>query len=168
MHLSSSDIYSIAVVYTAIMIESLLQCCGFQGDLQSYNHACSRSTTQHTCCNDNDDDESDPAKAKTFLQRGCIYQEGKNFEKAIILYKQALQLDPTSIDAHYNLATVLHNLNRVEDAIKFYKRTISLKQDHQQSFYNLGYIFYGQKNYQDSIKYFTRAAELNCDDLGEN
>jgi tetratricopeptide (TPR) repeat protein len=53
-------------------------------------------------------------------------------------YRTAIILNPTHVDAHYNMASALQELNMPEDAEKYYKRTLALASDHHMAYYNLG------------------------------
>jgi len=86
----------------------------------------------------------------------------------MISYSKCLTIDPLSIDACYNLATILHETKRYEEAEKFYRKTISVKSDHQLAYYNLGHMYYDEKRYKESIQSFLRAVELDSSDIGDS
>jgi len=93
-------------------MDTFLNCCGFRGgDLDADGQTCFRF-----------DEESDPVKAKACLALGCAFQEQKSYEKAVVYYKECLKLDPSCSDAHYNIATILQETNKIEESIRFYKR----------------------------------------------
>ncbi len=50
-------------------------------------------------------------------------EQGK-FEDAIAAYKKAMELNPESTDAHYNLGLILRKQGKLEEAIAHYKTVI--------------------------------------------
>lgn len=59
-----------------------------------------------------------------------FYQEGK-WEQALTQFQEALKIDPTFPEAHFNMALTLHQLKRHEEAAQHFKRAGELSPDNQ-------------------------------------
>jgi len=63
-----------------------------------------------------------------FLLKGAMTMlSRKHFEKAVMLFKEVLELSPNSFEALSGLVTALHQLGNVEDSIKFAKRGLQIE-----------------------------------------
>jgi len=62
-----------------------------------------------------------------FLLKGAMTMlSRKHFEKAVFLFKEALELSPGSFEALSGLVTALHQLGYLEESINFAKRAVQL------------------------------------------
>ena len=70
-----------------------------------------------------------------YYNLGWIYEGREEFERAEELYRRALAIDPTLVDAHLGLASALLNRGRVEEAESSIRRALELD---PQNVYGLG------------------------------
>jgi tetratricopeptide (TPR) repeat protein len=66
----------------------------------------------------------DPNSADAYNNRGTVYSDLKEYERAIEDYNKTIELDPNSADAYNNRGTVYYNLMQYERAIEEYNKTI--------------------------------------------
>jgi hypothetical protein len=106
------------------------------------------------------------------LDRGLASHEAADYPSAAMHYKAAVQLEPDSLQAQYNLGVVLGHQNRHREAIPHYEAAVQIKPDFTGALNNLGLL----------LRYFTaeddrarglldRALQLdpgNWDVLGHN
>ncbi|MGI0479732.1 protein kinase domain-containing protein [Geminocystis sp. CENA526] len=99
--------------------------------------------------------------ASGYFKTGYNYRELKQYEKAIIDYTKAIELDPNYIYAYNNRGVVYENLKEYEKAIMDYTKAIELDPNYKSAYNNRG-IVYGQlKEYEKAIMDYTKAIELD-------
>ena len=86
---------------------------------------------------------------------------------AVVLYNKAIQLEPKSIQAHFQLGTMFMKQKDYVAATKSYENVIELKPDFSDAFFNLGFINVLSKDYDRAEEMYARAVALNPDYLDE-
>lgn len=76
-------------------------------------------------------------------------------------FKQALDLDPGLVPAHYNLGRVGQLLGQAEEAAAHYRRALQLDPGHSEALNNLGIILQGQQHLGAAREHFEKAAVRN-------
>lgn len=66
---------------------------------------------------------------------GKVYLLLKRYETAEVAYKEALKIDPKYVNAHYGLAEVYLQQNRLEEALEELQRVVELAPDSQEAKY---------------------------------
>jgi Flp pilus assembly protein TadD len=69
-------------------------------------------------------------RALEFIQSGISARQSGDFNRALSLYKQALALEPRSVDAHNGLAATYIGLGKIDDAIKEHRLAIECSPGH--------------------------------------
>ena len=83
--------------------------------------------------------EVDPDYYNAYIQLGLLFSnEGDPL--AVNYYKNALQINPNSTEAWYNLGYFLQNANDTSGAIQAYENIREIDPKHMDAIYNLGYI----------------------------
>ncbi len=77
-------------------------------------------------------------EAKQLVSKGNQSFSARRYDEAITWYKQAIALDPDSVDANYNLGVVYGNKGMYEESIAAYNRVIAINPRHAQAHNNLG------------------------------
>ncbi len=72
---------------------------------------------------------------------GVVYQEQKQHAAAAACYRRAIAADPKYAEAHYNLATVLWELDQKVDSIAAYREAVRLNPTHFSAHLNLGGVY---------------------------
>ena len=90
----------------------------------------------------------DPRRPDAYNCLGWVAMQNEDYEKAISLWKNALQLDPSFVGVNYRLALALMGLGRQEEAITALQREIALAPGNGTSHFLLGqqYLQLGKLN----------------------
>src|SRR5579864_8915643 len=117
-------------------------------------------------------------KARDQLNKGVKAYKDNHYEQAIDHFQQAVQLDPSLINARMYLATAYvsqyipgvdspDNLLTAEEAIKEYQRVIDMNPSREQkvnSAKGIAYLYLNQKKWDDAKKYYRMASDLDPND----
>ena len=87
-------------------------------------------------------------------------QEGRE-EEAMAEFNQALGINSTYAQAHYNLATVLLRIGRVDDAIAEFEKTLSLNRNDAHAHYNLGNALVRKGEINEAMAEYQLALKVN-------
>lgn len=91
----------------------------------------------------------------------------KDPSQAISLLRKALQLDPQSVRAHFQLALILTGQKDYAKAIESYQQAIALNPQFADSFFNLGFIYAVAKDFTKAEEMYIKAVALHPDYLDE-
>lgn len=89
-----------------------------------------------------------------------LYNAAKS-PKTIEHYQKAIDIDPTSIEAHYGKAMFWQEQGETDKALAEYRTLISKNPQYQDAYYNIGYIYFNQKDYQKALDNFTIAIRMS-------
>lgn len=96
----------------------------------------------------------------TYFAHGLLLERQKQFDRAITQYRQALEIDPTYVNARNHLGMVLNQLDRHSEATAEFQLAVQQHPDNAQLYNNLGFSLYLQKQYRDAIESFTRSLDI--------
>lgn len=77
-------------------------------------------------------------EAKQMVIKGNQSFSARRYDEALTWYKQAIALDPDSVDANYNMGVVYGNKGMHDESIAAYNRVIAINPRHAQAHNNLG------------------------------
>lgn len=97
-----------------------------------------------------------------FEKANDLYNK-REYEKAIAIYKKAVEFSENTPASLYNIAVCFIKLNSYEKAIPLLKSAIKEKED-SRYFFNLGYCYAMLKNPKKALVYFNTAWALNHED----
>ena len=109
--------------------------------------------------------EYDAKKVRNFIKDANELYAKANYKEAIKLYRKALELNPGSQVAEFNLASALislqesrdSNSNSQQEAIRIFTNLSNTSgKIAQKSLFNLGHIAYNNKDYQKSIELYKK------------
>jgi tetratricopeptide (TPR) repeat protein len=81
------------------------------------------------------------AGSTDWISEGSQAFRAQKYDEALTIYKKAVESNPQSVDAYYNLALTYDKKGMLDESIETYKQVISLKPDHGQAHNNLGIIY---------------------------
>lgn len=81
--------------------------------------------------------------------------------QAIELYRRALQLNPGSVLANYNLAIALKDDSRFDEAVALLRRVIELDPRHSRARYSLAMLLEQQGRFEEAIEHYLEARRLD-------
>ena len=84
-----------------------------------------------------------------------------NFDQSIVCYEKILNINPDSVDAHYNLGTASQAMGQLDDAITSFQRALQIKPDHIDAYINLGNSLHACGRLDDAIQSFETALKYN-------
>ncbi|MEG5080507.1 tetratricopeptide repeat protein [Microcoleus sp. AT8-B4] len=97
---------------------------------------------------------------RQFNQGNILKAQGR-FAEAIAYFKNALVLQPNSIETATNLAVTLHQTGDLAEAATYYQRASEIDPNCAQSHNNLGILLQDQGNIMAAISCFQKAIALN-------
>lgn len=97
---------------------------------------------------------------RTFIRKGNRQFADSSFVDAEVSYRKALDINPSSGIAMYNLGNALSQQNKLEDAMKCYTDALKLEKDKVQLgkiYHNMGVIIQSQKDYAKAIEAYKQS-----------
>jgi tetratricopeptide (TPR) repeat protein len=77
------------------------------------------------------------------------------------MFKKAVELDPSNIDAHYSLATAYEDKEKYDLAIKEYEKVLELKPDDKDTMYSLGILYLIKNEKEKAFELVNKLERLN-------
>lgn len=104
----------------------------------------------------------DAQTVRDYVRRGNILMQdtlkgNESWEKAIVQYKKALELDSTSSIANYNLGVALCMNGENEAAVKRFLAAEKYEKDKQRQsdiYHNLGVLMQANKKYKEAVEFY--------------
>lgn len=114
-------------------------------------------------------------KARDQLNKGVKSYKNAQYEEAINHFKQAVELDPSLINARVYLATAYamqyvpgadteDNLRTANSAIDEYKRVLQADPKNINSVKGIAYLYLNMKDFEEAKKWYKKAAEIDPND----
>ena len=106
-------------------------------------------------------------QAKNEIRKGNREYREDNFGESELHYRRALEKDPESIRAVYNLGNALYKQEQYQPAAAKYESITSAKaekSDRARYYYNLGNSYFQSQNLEQSIEAFKQSLRLNPSD----
>ena len=79
--------------------------------------------------------------------------KNEDFEAAIILLRQAIVIDPSFLDAYYNLGIIYEHLNDRNKALEAYGELLKRNPNDDEGAFRIAAIYYGQGYYNKALNY---------------
>ncbi len=101
---------------------------------------------------------------RDYLRSGNKLYKDSTFVKAEVDYRKALELDPKSIDAMYNLGNALLMQQKAKDAMEQFEAASKVEKDKKklsQIYHNIGVILQSSKQYPQCIEAYKKALRNN-------
>jgi tetratricopeptide (TPR) repeat protein len=93
--------------------------------------------------------------------KGDIYYERDEYETAITLYTQAINLEPQKRTFYVDRGDAYYYSDKLDDAIKDFQKAISIDQSYPYPYDRIGDCFYKKKQYETAITYHQKAIKAN-------
>lgn len=101
---------------------------------------------------------------RDYLRSGNKLYKDSTFVKAEVDYRKALELDPKSTDAMYNLGNALLMQQKAKDAMEQFEAASKVEKDKKklsQFYHNMGVILQSSKQYPQCIEAYKKALRNN-------
>ncbi|MDJ0567657.1 MAG: tetratricopeptide repeat protein [Pleurocapsa sp. MO_192.B19] len=96
-----------------------------------------------------------------YSQQALIYFQQKNWHKAILACKNALETFPDNADAYKTLGNVLQRQGKKAAALGVYAKALVIDPNSAPIYANLGSFYAEQKDWQQALDYFQQAVILD-------
>ncbi|MCL6436647.1 MAG: tetratricopeptide repeat protein, partial [Leptolyngbyaceae cyanobacterium HOT.MB2.61] len=97
------------------------------------------------------------------FQQGVELSQAGNYEAALLLFDEAIRLQPNSYDVWNEKGNALINLGRHGEAIACFERAIACDPTIPATYYSLGWAAYVTERYELAIANFQKTLELQSD-----
>ncbi len=101
-------------------------------------------------------------KANAFLIQGLAHIKKGEHEKAIDLFKHALEINPDLEGAYLNLGIAYHKIGSYDLALKALQNLLEQNPDHGPALFFQGLSLQGLGRYQESIVYLEKAGNIDA------
>jgi tetratricopeptide (TPR) repeat protein len=101
-----------------------------------------------------------PDFVPALVNRGNIYLETGDLDRARTDYENALNLEPDDPFARNNLGLVYLNSDRNEEAIQQFSRAIAADEEYAEAYFNRGLAFVNAKKTPEALRDLDRALRL--------
>lgn len=98
---------------------------------------------------------------KVFANLGCLYQLRGEFEESIPLLQKAIDIRPTSVEAHLNMANALESRCDYGSAMARLELVLSIDSNYAEAYHNIGYILARIGDYSGAIDAYLKAININ-------
>ncbi|MBI4843108.1 MAG: tetratricopeptide repeat protein [Nitrospirae bacterium] len=96
-----------------------------------------------------------------YLNRGVVYWERKEFDKAIDDYSKAIKIDPRHAKAYSNRGSAYESMGKLGRALEDFTKAIELSPELAGVYSNRGNVLLKMKRYDDAVKDYDRAIEID-------
>jgi tetratricopeptide (TPR) repeat protein len=113
-----------------------------------------------------------PDSPEELCAAGQLFLSQMNMPKALAFFRQAIERDPRSVEAHYSLGCCLDAMGRLEGAAEAFQQTITLKPEFADAYYSLGNVQCEQGNFNAALENYQTAlrlkpgGEIICNNMG--
>jgi tetratricopeptide (TPR) repeat protein len=101
-----------------------------------------------------------PNFAFPYNNRGLVYYNKKDYNKAISDFTEAIRINPSYFFAYYDRGLSYDHIREYDKAISDYTEAIRLKED-ADAYCARGWAFYEQREYTKAINDYNEAIRLN-------
>ncbi len=107
-----------------------------------------------------------PQNSNLYLGLGNALAKKGYFDKAIVVYRMALQINPAFGDVYYNLAQILTHSERYPEAVECWQkfRQIQPSRVKAEDYCKLGKALFAQEKYAEAITFLRQTLELQPND----
>ncbi|HKG62359.1 MAG TPA: tetratricopeptide repeat protein [Pyrinomonadaceae bacterium] len=102
-----------------------------------------------------------------FMGLGNSYVYMRDYEPAVNAYKEAIQINPKKVRAHYQLGIAYDFQQRYEESIRVYNDVLELEPDHQGARYYLALAYAARHNKRAAIEQYEQLRKINEDTAAE-
>lgn len=105
-----------------------------------------------------------PNAKRAYQNRGFYYYDKKDYQKSLMDYNAAYQLDPNNAYTLLNRGNTLYELNQLPEAQADYGKLLSLNPNDSKGNYGMGNTFIKLKKYNEALEYLNKAIQLAPND----
>jgi hypothetical protein len=102
-----------------------------------------------------------PSFTDAWNQQGLAQLRMKNYDKAILIYKKAIQTNPNDPTVHSNLGTVYFSDQKYKEALDEFSMAVRLKPDYSEAWTNLGSTYGTFQQFDLAIGAFEKSLAID-------
>lgn len=103
---------------------------------------------------------------ESLYNSGVDFYDRKEYERAIIQFKLAIEQTDVKPQVYYNLALSYQFIKEYDRAIVNYNKFLELKADDHDGLYNLALTYFLKEDYKNAIVFFEKSVQMKQDDDG--
>lgn len=109
--------------------------------------------------------KKNPDHALTWFRLGYLnHLNGGDAERSLRYYQRVLNIDPSYVEAHFNMGLINLEKNNMEKAEQSYRQAIRIKPDYISAYYNLAYIYSQKGDKKKAIESYRKIIEIRPDE----
>jgi tetratricopeptide (TPR) repeat protein len=101
--------------------------------------------------------------SRAYDNRAGLFNEEKNYSKALEYYNEALKLNAIDKEAYTNRGNIYFNSKKLDLAYQDYKKALSIQPDYYSALDNLGALLAMRGQYDSALIYLNRALSIKPD-----
>ena len=105
----------------------------------------------------------DNLKARTYFLLGRLYFDGSDFDKALISFKQAINVDESYLSPYVAISSTLQKLSRYDEAELYLKAAMEIAPDNISVLYSLGTLYALQNKSAQAKEVLQKALTIDRD-----
>ncbi len=95
---------------------------------------------------------------------GQVLASSNQYEKAIVEYQRAIELEPNSDGAYRRLGEAFQENAQIDEAFNNFRKAVKVGPHQYRNFIALGSYYYDQAKYKEAVLYFRQAVKLAPDE----
>jgi tetratricopeptide (TPR) repeat protein len=103
------------------------------------------------------------AEARRHNNAGVLAYHNGQYEKALELFRTAVEIEPSMTEAYNNLGLAYTEMNEPKRATEAFRKAIEIQPELAAAYNNLGYVFYRLGSYTEAIEMYNEAIGRNAD-----
>jgi tetratricopeptide (TPR) repeat protein len=100
------------------------------------------------------------------FQKGLAYHQRGQFNEALEVYYQILEINPKHFDALQLIATLFLQCKKYNDSLNFFKSALKIKSNFVPALINYGNVLKELKNFDEALKNYDKAIRLEPNNVG--
>ncbi|MGH9460825.1 MAG: tetratricopeptide repeat protein [Vicinamibacteria bacterium] len=98
------------------------------------------------------------------VEQGVALARGQALDAAVTAFGQAIEIDPSYAEAHYNLGLARLRQGDLEGAVQAFRKVVSIRTDSEDAYRHLGVALWKQGQLEEAVTAFRKAVALNPND----
>jgi putative nucleotidyltransferase with HDIG domain len=96
---------------------------------------------------------------------GNVFRRLEKLEQSEVLFREAIELDPTYGDAYSNLGKAYYDQKRFSEALNYFQKSVEIDQRYFEGWYWIGKVYFEIKRPEDAIAAWLKGLELKDQEL---
>lgn len=113
--------------------------------------------------------KADQQKFETLIEEGKVFAKSNKFEEAIGVFKEALKIDNTRVEANYGLGYALSKFCesdtvRCRESLAYYNKAIQIDETYRNSYFNRSFTRFMLSDFAGALEDVNKAISSKPDD----